>query len=121
MRTKADRHAHVIAQAIEQSTKVCGIQLYSSLPSDIQRLLGMSRNLSARTNFPATLLPLHTAPKTDLLVQNELPNHLHPAVVAGQIAVKLVRNLVQLPQPGPRHGREVMVLVVQADVVREQV
>jgi hypothetical protein len=41
--------------------------------------------------------------------------------MARQIAVKLIRNLVQLPQPSPRHGREVVVLVVQADVVREQV
>lgn len=81
----------------------------------------MSRNISTRADFPTTLLPLHAAPKTNLLVQNELPNYLHPAVVAGQIAVELVRNLVQLPQPSPRHSREIVVLVVQADVVREQV
>jgi hypothetical protein len=81
----------------------------------------VSRNLSARADLPTTLLPLHTTPKTDLLVKNKLPDHLHPAVMARQIAVEFIRNLVQLPQPGPRHGRKIMVLVVQAHVVREQV
>jgi hypothetical protein len=109
------------AQIIEQSMQVPHVQFNSSLSSNVQRLLRVSRNLSTRADFPTTLLPLHATPKTDLLVQNELPNHLHPAVMARQIAVKLIRNLVQLPQPGPRHSREVVVLVVQADVVREQV
>lgn len=81
----------------------------------------MSRNLSGRADLPTTLLPLHTAPQTDLLVQDELPDNLNPAVVAGQVAVEFVRNLVELPQASPGNGGEVVVLVVQANVVGEQV
>lgn len=92
-----------------------------NLSCNIQRLLRVSRNLSASADFPATLLSLNTAPKADFLVQDELPDDLDPAVVAGQVAVELVGNLVELPQTRPGDGGEVVVLVVQTHVVREQV
>jgi len=41
--------------------------------------------------------------------------------MARQIVVKLVGNLVQLVQSSPRNGREIMVFVVQADIVSEQI
>ena len=91
------------------------------LPRNIQRLLRVRRNLCRSADFASTFLSLHTTPKANLLVQNELPDDLHPAVVARQVAVELVRNLVQLPKPSPRNSREVVVLVVQTDVVREQI
>lgn len=38
-----------------------------------------------------------------------------------QRVVEFLGNLVQLPQTRPRHRREIMVLVVQPDIVREEV
>lgn len=113
---------HIISHTIQILLVVAtSILSEERLLSDAQRLLHMSRNLDVRADFPSTLLPLHAAPKPDFLVQNELPDHLHPAVVTRQVAVEFIGDLVELPQTCPRHGGEVVVLVVQADVVREQV
>lgn len=38
-----------------------------------------------------------------------------------QVGIELLRHLVQTGQAGPWHSGEVMVLVMQADVVRQQV
>jgi hypothetical protein len=92
-----------------------------NLPRDIQRLLHVCGNFCRGTDFATTLLSLHTAPEADFLVQNELPNDLHPTVVARQVAVELIRDLVQLPQPGPGNSREVVVFVVQTHVVGQDV
>jgi hypothetical protein len=122
MRQFANTHALTTIHVVDQSMYTNLLRLPKLiLFGNTERLLRVSRNLSARADLPAALLSLHTTPKTNLLVQDELPNHLHPAVVARQIAVELVRDLVQFPQPGPRHSGKVVMLVVQADVVREQV
>ena len=92
-----------------------------NLPRNIQRLLRMRRNLCRSTDFASTFFPLHTTPKADLLVENELPDDLHPAVVTRQVAVELICDPVQLPQPGPRNSWEVMVLVVQTHIVGQDV
>ena len=100
--------------SIQYQTK-CG------LPRDIQRLLRVCGNLCSGTDFASTILSLHTTPESNFLVQNELPDDLHPAVVARQVAVEFIRDLVQLPKPGPRNSRKVVVLIVQADVVGQDV
>jgi hypothetical protein len=41
--------------------------------------------------------------------------------VPGEVFVELAGNVAQLVQPGPGDGGEVVVLVVQADVVSEEV
>lgn len=87
----------------------------------MQRLLRVSGYLSTGADLPSALGPLHAAPKPNFLVQDELPDDLHPAVVARQVFVEIVCDFVKLPQPGPGHCGEVVVLVVQADVIREQV
>lgn len=75
----------------------------------------------AATDDPPTLRPLDTAPRTDIRVQDEDPDHPDPTPVAGQRLVEVGRDVVQLVQARPRDGGEVMVLVVQADVIREDV
>ena len=91
------------------------------LPRNIQRLLRVRRDLCRSTDFTSTFLSLHATPETDLFIQDELPDDLHPAVVARQITIELIRDLVKLPQPGPRDRREVVVLVVQTHVVGQDV
>lgn len=75
----------------------------------------------AGTDLAAALLPLHSTPQTDILVHDKLPHDVDPALVHGQLVVEFVRDAVQLGEPGPRDRREVVVLVVQADVVGEEV
>ena len=76
---------------------------------------------AASTDFAPTLVTLHPAPQADVFVHDKLPHNVDPALVYRQFIVKLVRNAVQLGKPCPRDCREVMVLVVQADVVCEVV
>lgn len=83
-----------------------------------QLLLGPA---AASTDLASTLLALHPAPQADVLVHDKLPHDVHPALVHGQLVVEFVRDAVQFGEPGPRDGGEVVVLVVQADVVREEV
>jgi len=40
--------------------------------------------------------------------------------MVGQLVIELVCDFVQLWEPGPRHSREIVVLVVQAHVVCEK-
>ena len=76
---------------------------------------------TATADLPSALLSLDSTPQTDVFVPNELPDDIHPAFVRWQVIVKLVRDLVQFVQTRPRHGRKVVVLIVQADVVGEEV
>lgn len=73
------------------------------------------------TNFSASFLALDSAPQTNFLVQDELPDDTNPAAVVGQVLVKLLGNLVDLPKSGPGDGGEVVVLIVQANVVGQEV
>jgi hypothetical protein len=83
-----------------------------------QLLLGPG---AGRTDLASALLALHAAPQTDVLIHNELPHDVDPALVHGQLVVELVRDPVELGEPGPRDGREVVMLVVQTNVVGEKV
>lgn len=75
----------------------------------------------AAADFPPTLGALDTAPQPDLTVPYELPDDTDPALVIRQIVVELVSDTIELRQSGPRHGREIVVLVMQSDVVGEVV
>jgi len=72
-------------------------------------------------HFPATLLSLDPAPQTNILVPDKLPHDVNPALVYRQVVVELVRDAIERGQAGPRNRREVVVLVVQADIIREEV
>lgn len=50
-----------------------------------------------------------------------MPEDGDPAAVAGEVDVELSRQGVQRGKTGPGDGGEVVVFVVQADVIREQV
>lgn len=72
-------------------------------------------------NLSTAFLSLDPAPHAYFLVPDELPDDAYPATMVGQILVELFRNLVDLPEPGPRNGGEIVVLVMQTDVVCEEV
>lgn len=75
----------------------------------------------AAADDAAAVLALDAAADADVFVPNEAPDGVGPALVAGQVLVKLPGHVVDGGQAGPGHGGEVVVLVVQADVVREPV
>ena len=75
----------------------------------------------AQPDLPPPLRPLNPTPKPDPLIQNKIPQHTHPTAVARQVLVELAGRIVQRVQPRPRHGGEVVVLVVEADVVGQDV
>jgi hypothetical protein len=79
------------------------------------------RPIRSSSNETSTLLPLDTASHADILVQDELPDNVDPAVVARQILVKLLCHLPHGGQTSPWDGGKVVVLVVQTDVVGEPV
>lgn len=72
-------------------------------------------------NFPSPFLPLHPAPQPHLLVPDELPNHPRPALVTWQIGIELLGHLMQCRQPCPRNSGEIVMLVMQAHVVRQKI
>lgn len=72
-------------------------------------------------NKTAALLALDTAVEADILVPDEAPDDIGPALVAGQVLVEGAGGIVDGGQTGPRDGREVVVLVVVADVVGKPV
>lgn len=76
---------------------------------------------AAATNPPSALFSLHARPQADVLIPDELPDDVDPALVHRQIIIKLMRDLVELRKARPRHGREVVVLVVESDIVCEEV
>lgn len=81
-------------------------------------------NLGSRrpaTYNSAALLPLHATPHPDLLVKDEAPQHCHPALMLRQRGIKLLCHLMQLRQPRPGDGGEIVMFIVQADVVREEI
>lgn len=76
---------------------------------------------TASTDNATSRLPLDAALHADVLVEDEAPDGIHPALVAGQVAVELVGDAADGVEPGPGHGGEVVVLVVETDVVGEPV
>ena len=73
------------------------------------------------SNQSAAFFPLHPTPQPDFLVEHELPHHPNPAVMAWQVAIELVRDLIELPKSRPRYRREIVVRVVESDIVCEEV
>lgn len=76
---------------------------------------------TSTANLPASLLPLDSAPQADVLVPDELPKHVYPALVLGEILVEVVRDPVESGQARPRDGWKVMMFVVKTNVVRQHV
>lgn len=77
--------------------------------------------LSALPDEAAALAALHATPDADALVEDEAPEDVGPGGVVGEVGVELAGDVVELVEAGPGDGGEVVVLVVQADVVRQEV
>lgn len=73
------------------------------------------------TNHASTFLALHTASHADVGVKDESPDGVDPTLMARQVVVELGSQVSNGMQASPGNGGEVMVLVVEADVVREPV
>lgn len=73
------------------------------------------------TDKTAAVLALDAAVHADIVVPDEAPDGVHPALVAGQLVIELAGDAVDLVQAGPGDGGKVVVLVVQADVVGDPV
>ena len=69
----------------------------------------------------ATILALDATCDTDVLVPDEAPDDVHPAIVPWQIFVKLLCDLADGGKTGPRDSGEIVVLVVQTNIVRKPV
>ena len=69
------------------------------------------------THHPPPFLPLNPTSHTHLLIHHKTPNNTHPTPMSRQIFIKLIRDPIYLPQSTPRHGREIVMLVVQSHVV----
>lgn len=69
----------------------------------------------------AAFLALYAAAEADAVVKDEAPENVGPGGVIWEIGVELAGDVVELVEAGPGDGREVMVLVVQADVVGQEV
>lgn len=97
------------------SGKRLGLQLV------VPPLLGGLLLLRALADEAAALLALHAAADADGLVEYEAPEDVGPGGVVGEVGVELAGDVVERVEAGPGDGGEVVVLVVQADVVREEV
>lgn len=69
----------------------------------------------------ATLLALYAAGHADVRVQDEAPDGVDPALMAGQGIVELRGHVAEGMEASPGNGGEVVVLVVETDVVSEPV
>lgn len=76
---------------------------------------------SAAADKTSSLLTLHAATHANVLIEDEAPDGIAPALVAGQVIIELVSNLAHLVETSPGHCGEVVVLVVKTDVVGEPV
>lgn len=77
--------------------------------------------LAPTSNLSSPLLPLDPAPQSHLFVPDKLPHDSHPALMARQIGVKVFRDLMYRRKSRPGNGREIVMLVVQAHVVRQDI
>ena len=76
---------------------------------------------STASNETTTLLALDTARHANVLIKDEAPNGVAPALVARQRVVEFASNVSHSVETGPGNGREIVVLVVKTDVVGEPV
>lgn len=119
---------------ISRTATACAPYLVSQLPKrkfplrfDLALLPSGSRgnrgscNRRLLANKATPFLALDAAADADVLVEDEAPDDVDPALVAGELVVELAGDLVEPGQAGPGDGGEVVVLVVEADVVGEQV
>ena len=63
-------------------------------------------------DLASTFSPLDPTPEANFLVPNELPEHIHPALVVRKRVVELTRYLVEEGQSRPRNGGEVVVFIM---------
>lgn len=69
----------------------------------------------------ATVLSLDAAADAHVLIPDESPNGVNPALVAGKRLVKLFGNVIHGMESRPGNSREVVVLVVQPHIVGQNV
>lgn len=69
------------------------LQLFSSLDFLRRPIRHLGNFFRLAADLAPTILPLHPACDADVLVPEEVPEHEHPAVVARQRGVELVRDL----------------------------
>lgn len=77
--------------------------------------------IDSTTHNTTAFLALDTACHTNVGVQNEPPDGVHPALVARKVVIELRSHVADGMKTGPWHGWEVVVLVVQTDIVCEPV
>lgn len=104
----------------QEKDDIHSLVLNLSIPLDLALNLA-EFPAGAATDEATALLTLDTAAHADLLVEDEAPDGVDPALVAGEGVVELGGDLVEGVKAGPGDGGEVVVLVVQADVVGEPV
>lgn len=89
-------------------------------PHDMKSSLHLSLTpLTPTSHNPSPLLSLNPAGHPHLLIHHKTPNNPHPAPMPWQISIKLIRHPVHLPQSAPRHGREIVMFIMQAHIIRE--
>lgn len=81
----------------------------------------LPRSAISTPNETTALRSLDTAPQAHILIQDERPDDPDPAAVTRERLIELFRDAVKLMKPRPRDGREIVVLVVQADIVCQDV
>lgn len=77
--------------------------------------------LGATADQTATLLSLDATAHTDVVVPDESPDSISPALVVRQRLIKLLGNFIQGMKPCPRDSGEIVVLVVISDIVGKEV
>ena len=76
---------------------------------------------TAAADDATALRALHTAPRADVLIEDESPDDPGPAAVAGEGFVEIGGDAVEGVEFRPGDGGKVVVFVVEADVVGEDV
>lgn len=82
------------------------------------------RNLSNFTTVPhlaSTALTLDPRRHADIGIPHEPPEHVNPTVMSRKRIVEFSSDLAKFGKTRPRHGREIVVLVVIANVVGHDV
>lgn len=95
----------------------------SKLPFDVVDL-GLDFRIlpfDSTADHAATLLALDAAGHADIGVQDEAPDGVDPALVAGEAVVELGGHVANGVEASPGDSGEVVVFIVEADVVGEEV
>ncbi len=65
--------------------------------------------------------PLHPRIRSHFRVGNIIPQYFRPRIVRGEVIVVFWTHLLQCGQPASRNAREIVMLVVVADVEGNQI